>query len=95
VAIAYQILKLRQPGTHGVHFDRVSQAFSLGYPSLAALVGPILTSNVPVVYMAPVPNDFDVGKIQYKGHWNGWALKIETFLGPGMATGLGFETKHG
>ena len=21
----------------------------------------------------------------YKGHWKGWALKIETFLGPEMA----------
>jgi hypothetical protein len=77
-----------------VHCDRVSRAFSLGYPSLAALVGPILTSNVPVVYMAPVRNDFDVGKIHYKGHWNGWALKIETFLGPEMTTGLGFEIKY-
>ncbi len=24
-----------------------------------------------------------------------WALKIETFLGPEMTTGLGFETKYG
>jgi hypothetical protein len=29
---------------------------------------------------------FDVGKIYYEGHWKGWALEIETFLGPEMAT---------
>jgi hypothetical protein len=22
-------------------------------------------------------NDFDAGSIHYKGHWKGWALKIE------------------
>ncbi len=26
------------------------------------------------------------GKIHFEGHWKGWALKIETFLGPEMAT---------
>jgi hypothetical protein len=31
-----------------------------------------LIINVPVV-------DFDAGNIHYKGHWKGWALKIETF----------------
>ncbi len=31
-------------------------------------------------------NDFDLGKIHYKGHCNSWALKIETFLGPEMAS---------
>jgi hypothetical protein len=31
-------------------------------------------------------NDFDAGKILYKGHWEGCALKIETFLGPEMET---------
>ncbi len=31
-------------------------------------------------------NDFDVGYIHFEGHWKGWALKIETFLGPEMAT---------
>jgi hypothetical protein len=31
-------------------------------------------------------NDFDVGNIHYEGLWKGWALKIETFLGPEMAT---------
>ncbi len=31
-------------------------------------------------------NDFDAGNIHYKGHWKGWALKIETFLGPEMVT---------
>ncbi len=24
-------------------------------------------------------NDFDVGYIHFEGHWEGWALKIETF----------------
>ncbi len=24
--------------------------------------------------------------IHYEGHWKGWALEIETFLGPEMAT---------
>jgi hypothetical protein len=31
-------------------------------------------------------NDFDVGYIHFEGHWKGWALKIETFLSPEMAT---------
>jgi hypothetical protein len=31
-------------------------------------------------------NDFDSDNIYYKGHWKGWALKIKTFFGPGMAT---------
>jgi hypothetical protein len=31
-------------------------------------------------------NDFDADKIHYKGHWMVWALKIDTFLGPEMAT---------
>jgi hypothetical protein len=31
-------------------------------------------------------NDFEAGNIHYKGHCKGWALKIETFLGPEMAT---------
>ncbi len=26
-------------------------------------------------------NDFDAGNIHYKGHWKGWALKIDTFSG--------------
>jgi hypothetical protein len=30
--------------------------------------------------------DFDAGNIHYKGYWKGWALKVETFLGPEMAT---------
>jgi hypothetical protein len=31
---------------------------------------------------------FEVGKIHYEGHWNGWALDldIDTFLGPEIAT---------
>jgi hypothetical protein len=31
-------------------------------------------------------NGFDAGNIHYKGHWKGRAQKIETFLGPEMAT---------
>ncbi len=31
-------------------------------------------------------NDFDAGNIPIKDNWTGWALKIETFLGPEMAT---------
>ncbi len=62
---------------------------------MAALVGPIRSTNVPAVFYGAVCNDFDAVKIHYKGHWNGWALKIETFLGPEMTTGLGFETKYG
>jgi hypothetical protein len=31
-------------------------------------------------------DEFDVGKIYYNGHWKGWALKIDTFLGPEMTT---------
>jgi|688.fasta_scaffold190469_1 hypothetical protein len=34
------------------------------------------------------PNDFEAGNIYYKGHWKGWALKIETFLAPEMATSV-------
>ncbi len=33
-----------------------------------------------------VRNGFEAGKIHYKGHWKGWALEIETFLGPEMAS---------
>jgi hypothetical protein len=29
---------------------------------------------------------FDAGNIHYKGYWKWWALKIEPFLGPEMAT---------
>jgi hypothetical protein len=31
-------------------------------------------------------DDFYGGKIHFEGHWKGWALKIETFLDPEMAT---------
>jgi hypothetical protein len=34
-------------------------------------------------YMA---QDFKWGQMHYKGHWKGWALKIETFLRPEIAT---------
>ncbi len=33
-----------------------------------------------------VRNGFEAGKIHYEGHWKGWALEIETFLCPDMAT---------
>ncbi len=33
-----------------------------------------------------VRNGFEAGKIHNEGHWKGWALEIETFLGPEMAT---------
>ncbi len=36
--------------------------------------------------MARDVNDYDAGNIHYKGHWKGCALKINTFLGPEMAT---------
>ncbi len=29
-----------------------------------------------------VCNDFEAGNINYEGHWKGWVLEIETFLGP-------------
>ncbi len=32
-----------------------------------------------------VGNDFDAGNIRYKGHCKGWALEIDTFLGPETA----------
>jgi hypothetical protein len=31
-------------------------------------------------------NGFEAGKIHYKGHYEEWALEIETFSGPEMAT---------
>ncbi len=39
-------------------------------------------------------NYFDAGKIHYKGHWQGRALKIETFLGPEMATLTALSTEQ-
>jgi hypothetical protein len=27
-----------------------------------------------------------MGEIHFEGHWKGWALKIEIFLGPEMTT---------
>jgi hypothetical protein len=52
-------------------------------------VQPDITINVPVVYVYAVGrNDFDVGNIHFVGHWKGWALKIESFLGPEMATSV-------
>ncbi len=55
--------------------------------SLNQEMGKKLTNNVPVVYMArQVLNGFDAGKIYNEGHWKGWALGIDTFLGSEMAT---------
>jgi hypothetical protein len=47
-----------------------------------------LIINAPVVYMARVVMILmrASGNIHYKGQWMGWALKIETFVGPEMAT---------
>jgi hypothetical protein len=46
----------------------------------------LMHSTVPVVCMASVRNGFEAGKIHYEGHRKGWALEIQTFLGPEMAT---------
>jgi hypothetical protein len=56
---------------------------------MCTLFKALLTVNVPVIYMAryvTVRNDFEAGNIHYEGHWKGWALEIEAFLGPEMAT---------
>jgi hypothetical protein len=45
----------------------------------------IITINVPVVY-GTVCNGFEAGKNPNEGHWKGWALEMETFFGPEMAT---------
>ncbi len=45
----------------------------------------ILTINVPVVFIARYIMVFGGVQHHYEGHWKGWALKIETFLGPEMA----------
>ncbi len=45
------------------------------------------TINVHVVYMARYVIVLRrTVQHHYEGHWKGWALKIETFLGPEMAT---------
>ncbi len=41
-----------------------------------------------MLFIWRVCNGFEEGKIQYEGHWKGWALKIETFLGCEMATSV-------
>jgi hypothetical protein len=33
-----------------------------------------------------IRTDFEAGNSHFEGHWKGWALEIETFLGPEMAT---------
>jgi hypothetical protein len=39
-----------------------------------------------LLFLWRVRNGFEAGKIHYKGHWKGWALEIDTFFGPEMAT---------
>jgi hypothetical protein len=34
-----------------------------------------------LLFIWPVCNGFEEGKIHYKGQWKRWALEIETFLG--------------
>ncbi len=47
----------------------------------------LLTINVPaVIWRGTERNDFEAGNIYYEGHWKGWALEIEAFLDPEMAT---------
>jgi hypothetical protein len=45
----------------------------------------ILTINVPVAHMVRYIMIL-MGKIHFESQWKGWALKIETFLGPEMST---------
>jgi hypothetical protein len=45
-----------------------------------------ITINVPVVYMARCGMILRRAISIYEGHWKGWALEIDTFLGPEMAT---------
>jgi hypothetical protein len=44
----------------------------------------VITINVPVVFMARYVMVLR-GATSLRGDWKGWALKIETFLGPEMA----------
>ncbi len=39
-----------------------------------------------LLFIWRVCSGFEEGKIHYEGHWKGWALEIETFLGLEMAT---------
>ena len=62
-----------------------------GTPPHYICLGPETTTdlhkitNEPADYMALGPYDFAVGKRHYAGHWKGWAMKVETFLGPETA----------
>ncbi len=49
-------------------------------PTYTALLSTTITINVPVVFMARYVMILR-GEHHYEGHWKGWALKIETFLG--------------
>ena len=42
-------------------------------------------TNEPVFYMALAPYDFEAWQRHYTGHWKGWAMNVETFLGPETA----------
>jgi hypothetical protein len=42
--------------------------------------------KIPINVPGAGRNDFDGVKSIFKGHSKGWAVKIETFLGPEMAT---------
>ena len=44
----------------------------------------MLTIYGPMIYTAPYVMCL-MGQIHYKGHWKGWAMKVETFLGPEKA----------
>jgi hypothetical protein len=47
-----------------------------------------ITINVPVVSMAWDVMILVCGLIHIEGHWKGWALKIETLLGPPLPLAL-------
>ena len=55
---------------------------------LAILVGKtacFITINEPVDYMPRAVMILMRGQRHYAGHWKGWAMKVETFLGPETA----------
>jgi hypothetical protein len=57
----------------------LKKSFRYHMPCIVKIIGDccpwILTINVPVVDMTLGLNNFDVGIIKYKDHWNGWARK--------------------
>jgi hypothetical protein len=52
----------------------------------AQLGAAVLTINVPVVCTARNVMVLRRARSITRGHWKGWALEIQTFLGPEMAT---------